>query len=97
MARRILTSIFAHGLADEPDGSDSVDFASSDRTALAIEREGAVLLRNDGLLPLPADTAQHRRDRRSRRPWRALRRRLFASHSRAAESPRKSRSARTAP
>jgi beta-glucosidase len=56
MARRILTSIFAHGLADESDGSDPVDFAASDRTALAIAREGTVLLRNQGLLPLPADT-----------------------------------------
>jgi beta-glucosidase len=55
MARRILTSIFAHGLADKADASDPVDFASSDRTALAVEREGAVLLRNQGLLPLSAD------------------------------------------
>ena len=55
MARRILTSIFAHGLADKTDGSEPVDFASSDRTALAIEREGVVLLRNQGLLPLSAD------------------------------------------
>ncbi len=56
MARRILTSIFAHGLADEPDASAPVDFAASDRTALAIAREGTVLLRNQGLLPLPAET-----------------------------------------
>ncbi|HZZ22350.1 MAG TPA: beta-glucosidase [Roseiarcus sp.] len=56
MARRILTSIFAHGLADETSASGDVDFAASDRTALAIEREGAVLLRNQGLLPLSADT-----------------------------------------
>jgi beta-glucosidase len=56
MARRILTSIFAHRLADEKDASDPVDFAASDRTALAIAREGTVLLRNQGLLPLPADT-----------------------------------------
>jgi beta-glucosidase len=56
MARRILISIFAHGLADEPDSSAPVDFAASDRTALAIAREGTVLLRNQGLLPLPADT-----------------------------------------
>jgi beta-glucosidase len=55
MARRILTSIFAHGLADNADASDPVDFASSDRTALAVEHEGAVLLRNQGLLPLSAD------------------------------------------
>jgi beta-glucosidase len=56
MARRILTSIFAHGLADKTSAPEPVDFASGDRTALAIEREGAVLLRNEGLLPLPADT-----------------------------------------
>jgi beta-glucosidase len=56
MARRILTSIFAHGLADETDVSEPVDFAASDRTALAIAREGTVLLRNQGLLPLAADT-----------------------------------------
>ena len=39
MARRIVTSIFAHGLADGTSASDPVDFASSDRTALAIARE----------------------------------------------------------
>jgi beta-glucosidase len=55
MARRLLTSIFAHGLADNTDASDPIDFASSDETALAVEREGAVLLRNQGLLPLSAD------------------------------------------
>ena len=56
MARRILTSIFAHGLADETGAPDPVDFAASDRTALAIAREGIVLLRNQGLLPLSAET-----------------------------------------
>jgi beta-glucosidase len=56
MARRILTSIFAHGLADARFAPAPVDLGSSDRTALAIAREGAVLLRNEGLLPLPADT-----------------------------------------
>jgi beta-glucosidase len=55
MARRILTSIFAHGLADETGVTEPVDFAASDRTALAIAREGTILLRNQGLLPLPAD------------------------------------------
>ena len=57
MARRILTSIFAHGLADNADRPDPSIRHSSDRTALAIEREGAVLLRNQGLLPLSADAA----------------------------------------
>jgi beta-glucosidase len=56
MARRVLTSIFAHGLADKLGISAPVDFAASDRTALAIAREGIVLLRNRELLPLPADT-----------------------------------------
>ena len=36
--------------------SAPVDFAASDRTALAIAHEGIVLLKNQGLLPLPADT-----------------------------------------
>ena len=40
MVRRILTSIFAHGLADKTGVSEPVDFAASDRTALAIAREG---------------------------------------------------------
>src|SRR5271156_1970350 len=52
MARRILTSIFAHGLADETSASEPVDIVSSERTALAIAREGVVLLRNERLLPL---------------------------------------------
>jgi beta-glucosidase len=56
MARRILTSMFAHGLCDRSDASEPADFAASDETALAIEREGAVLLRNEGLLPLSAET-----------------------------------------
>ena len=56
MARRILTSMFAHGLCDKSDASEPADFAASDETALAIEREGAVLLRNEGLLPLSAET-----------------------------------------
>jgi beta-glucosidase len=56
MARRVLTSIFAHGLADKTEALPPVDFAASERTALAIAREGTVLLTNQGLLPLPADT-----------------------------------------
>jgi beta-glucosidase len=55
MARRILTSIFAHGLPDVTPASEP-DSAASDRAALAIAREGIVLLRNEGLLPLSADT-----------------------------------------
>jgi beta-glucosidase len=56
MARRILTSIFACGLIDDQGSSEVPDLAASDQTALTIEREGAVLLRNQGLLPLSAET-----------------------------------------
>jgi beta-glucosidase len=56
MVRRVLTSIFAHGLADAPGTSEPPDFAASDRVAIAIAREGTVLLKNQGLLPLPANT-----------------------------------------
>ena len=58
MARQILTSIFAHGLADNEDRPDPIDLDSSDRTALAIAREGTVLLRNQGQLPLSPDAAR---------------------------------------
>ena len=54
MVRRILTSIFAAGLYDHPPAPDPVDLGPSDAVALQIEREGAVLLKNDGLLPLDA-------------------------------------------
>jgi beta-glucosidase len=52
MARRILTSIFACGLADDPPGKGASDPGAAEDTARAIAEEGAVLLRNDGLLPL---------------------------------------------
>jgi beta-glucosidase len=55
MARRILTSIFACRLTDDG-SSEAPDLAASDETALTIEQEGAVLLRNEGLLPLSAAT-----------------------------------------
>jgi beta-glucosidase len=58
MVRRILTSMFACGLAGNASASDPTALREGDAAALAIEREGAVLLRNDGLLPLTG--AAHR-------------------------------------
>lgn len=52
MVRRILGSIYAHGLGDTSEAADPPDPALSEATALAVERAGAVLLRNNGLLPL---------------------------------------------
>ena len=53
MTRRILTAIFASGLYDDPPKPGPIDPAASDRTALDIEREGVVLLKNDDrVLPL---------------------------------------------
>ncbi len=51
MAERILRSIFACGLAD-PGPRTAPNIAAAEATARTIEAEGAVLLRNDGLLPL---------------------------------------------
>ncbi|MGD0722155.1 MAG: glycoside hydrolase family 3 C-terminal domain-containing protein [Roseiarcus sp.] len=58
MARRILGAIFASGLYDSPPRPAPVDVAASDRTALAIAREGIVLLKNDAVLPLAADAGR---------------------------------------
>ncbi|HKN28058.1 MAG TPA: glycoside hydrolase family 3 C-terminal domain-containing protein [Roseiarcus sp.] len=58
MVRRILTSIYACGLVGNASASDPADIRQGDAAALEIEREGAVLLRNEGMLPLAADTAR---------------------------------------
>jgi beta-glucosidase len=50
MIRRVLTSIYAVGL-DQPT-SDPVNTASDNAVALEAAREGVVLLKNDGILPL---------------------------------------------
>ena len=58
MVRRILESIYTHGLADPGSEGDPPNLAESDATALAIERSGVVLLQNNGLLPLAADVGR---------------------------------------
>jgi beta-glucosidase len=52
MARRILISMFACGLMDGAALNDPSDPHAVEATARLIEQEGAVLLRNDGVLPL---------------------------------------------
>ena len=51
MVRRILRSIYAVGL-DKPQPASKVDMAQNNATALEVARQGAVLLKNDGVLPL---------------------------------------------
>ncbi len=61
MARRILRSMFAVGVADHPDESASaaIDFAADTLVAEADEEEGIVLLKNaGGILPLARTTQE---------------------------------------
>jgi beta-glucosidase len=51
MVRRILRSIFAVGV-DQWDALPAVDMAAHHRIALQVARQGIVLLKNDGVLPL---------------------------------------------
>lgn len=53
MARRILRSMFAHGLFDAPVSEQPIDYAAHAAVTRRDAEEGAVLLKNDGaLLPL---------------------------------------------
>ncbi len=54
MARRVLRSMFAHGLVDDPvPGSAAIDYAADEAVTQTDAEQGIVLLKNDGnLLPL---------------------------------------------
>lgn len=54
MVRRILRSIYAVGL-DEPRPAPTIDMAAHHAIALETARQGIVLLKNDGVLPLAPD------------------------------------------
>ena len=58
MVRRILRSIFAVG-ADRWDSTPAPDMAAHHRIALQIARQGIVLLKNDGVLPVSSRAARH--------------------------------------
>lgn len=52
-ALRILRSMYAHGLIDNPPAKSAIDYDAHGRVALKAAEEGIVLLKNrDGLLPL---------------------------------------------
>ena len=55
MVRRILRSVYAVGV-DAWEPAHEVDMAAHDAVALEVSRQGIVLLQNDGILPLAADT-----------------------------------------
>ena len=55
MVRRILHSIAAVGV-DQPLAPPTIDLAQPHATALEVARQGIVLLKNDGVLPLASDT-----------------------------------------
>jgi beta-glucosidase len=55
MVRRILRSMFAVGI-DSWDEATAVDLAAHNEISLETARQGIVLLKNDGVLPLATDT-----------------------------------------
>jgi beta-glucosidase len=60
MARRILWAMFAHGVVDNPvsDEPERIDFDAHARITQAGAEEAAVLLKNNGVLPLSAQAGK---------------------------------------
>jgi beta-glucosidase len=56
MAHRILRAMFAAGVFDHPASRHAIDVAGDDAIAQEAEEQGAVLLQNNGLLPLNGST-----------------------------------------
>jgi beta-glucosidase len=54
MVHRILRAMYASGVMDHPASMHAVDVAAGDAVAQEAEEQGAVLLKNDGTLPLNA-------------------------------------------
>lgn len=52
MVHRILRAMFAAGIFDHPASPHAIDVASDDAVAQETEEQGAVLLKNNGVLPL---------------------------------------------
>ena len=54
MARRVLRSLFADGAYDHPPAPGGLDTRADSLVAQRVAEQGIVLLKNDGVLPLPA-------------------------------------------
>lgn len=52
MVHRILRALFAAGIFDHPASSQGIDVVNDDAVAQEAEEQGAVLLKNNGVLPL---------------------------------------------
>lgn len=55
MVHRVLRSLFAHGVFDNPPVVGPIDFEANGKVAQDVAEAGTVLLKNDGVLPLGRD------------------------------------------